>query len=146
MKAAELQSEEETQANLGQNLSQITAALNSANQQQNENVQVSLINDFNELDALYKRHEVLLREKRSQMLIDIMEIIGEAVEASLRFDELSAPLNCLTRKELGFPIDQEKYLELLEKSALRQRTLAEKWKKAGCSSCRPTRAAARLSG
>lgn len=127
-KAVELQSDEQIHANLGQNLAQITAELNSANQRQDIKMQAILISQFKNLDADFKQQENQLRQRRHQMLLDIFEIIENAIEAALKFDELAVPLNCKARSELGFPIDQEKYYQMLELAGNRQRKLAKEWK------------------
>lgn len=123
-----LKSDEEAHANLGQHLVQITTALSTANQQQNQQEQTTLIAQYNDLDALYKRQETDLRRRRTNTLAGIQELLGDAIEAALKFDELAAPLNCRVRDELGFPIDKDQYLAMLDAAGDRQRALAEKWR------------------
>ena len=127
-KAGELQNDEQIQANLAQRLVQITAELNAANQQQNKDMQKALIQQYKDLDLRFNEQEHDLRQRRHQILTDILELIEIAVEAAIKFDELSAPLNCKAREELGFPIDQNKYSQMLESAGLRQRKLAKEWK------------------
>lgn len=127
-RASQLKNDEDAHANLGQHLAQITAALNAANQQHDQREQTALIARYNELDALYQRQETDLRSRRADTLVGIQELIGNAIEAALKFDELAAPLNCLVRDELGFPIDKDKYMAMLSAAGVRQRGLAEKWK------------------
>ncbi len=109
-------------------LVQITAELNTANQHQNENVQMGLIQQYKDLDSLFKKQESALRHRRHQILTDLFELIEIAVESAIKFQELSAPLNCKAREELGFPINQNEYYQMLESAGLRQRKLAKEWK------------------
>lgn len=127
-KAIELQNDEQIQENLAQHLSQITAELNAANQQQDRGMQMSLIQKYKDLDSLFKEQEIQLSQRRHELLTNILEIIEFAVESSIKFDELSAPLNCKAREELGFPINHQEYSQMLENSGIRQRKLAKEWK------------------
>ncbi len=126
--ANQLKNEEDTHANLGQNLIQITAALNAAIQQQDQAKQNEFIAQYKELESLYKQQETDLRSRRANTFTRIQELLGDAIDAALKFDELSAPLNCKVRNELGFPIDKEEYQKMLEIAGTRQRALAAKFK------------------
>jgi thioredoxin-like negative regulator of GroEL len=126
--ANQLRSDEEVQANLAQNLAQITAALNTANQNQDKNEQIALIDRFNDLDSYFKEQEIQLRQRREGILIAILGFVDDAIGAVITFQELSAPLNVMVRAELGFPLDQLAYSAMLKDSAIRQRKLAQKLK------------------
>jgi hypothetical protein len=55
-------------------------------------------------------------------------LLDECLPRKLKFDELAAPVNCMARSELGFPIDQEKYLAMLGAASSRQREMVGRWK------------------
>jgi len=122
-----LRNDEEAHTNLGQHLAQITAALNAANQKQDRAEQAALIAQYDELDALYKRQEEDLRNRRSEVLLGMQSLITKAIDAALVYDELAAPLNCMVRDELGFPINKEKYTAMLAEARARQSAAAKDW-------------------
>lgn len=126
--ANQLQSDEEVQANLAQNLAQITASLNTANQNQDKNEQAVLIDRFKHLDSYFKQQETHLRGRREGILMAILGFVDDAIGAGITFQELSAPLNLMVRAELGFPLNQLEYSAMLKDAALRQRKLAQKVK------------------
>ncbi len=123
-KANQLKADEETHANLAQHLTQLTTALTSANQQKDQNQQRTLVGQYNELARVLGTQQADLRTRRADILTEITELIGDSVEAAIKFDELAAPLNCMARAELGFP----RYLGMLEAAGKRQRALAEAWR------------------
>ncbi|KXK01228.1 MAG: hypothetical protein UZ17_ACD001001857 [Acidobacteria bacterium OLB17] len=125
--ANQLKADEAAHANEAQTLTQITTALSSANQQHDKERQNALIAQYNEVELLYRDHEASLEQRRLGALRSIQQLVAASVEAVICFHEVAAPYYCLVREELGFPLENDRYMEMVKEAGQRKRQRAEEW-------------------
>ena len=70
--------------------------------------------EFDKTDSELKKYSKELEEIKLQTISQQAEILKLSLEASHKFEFLSARVNIKVRQELDFPINEDKYLKLIE--------------------------------
>jgi hypothetical protein len=121
----EITRRENVQKSLADSMQQVTAELNAANLKKDATGGTELIERSRSINTIFSRNEDELKNLRGQLLESILKINHAALEAVVRFDEVSLQLNCLLRAELGFPIDEADYRAILEAASERNRAATQ---------------------
>lgn len=102
---------------LRQRGSQQIAVINSLKNSRDERQRNEIITQFEEIDREFKHYQTELEKIKLQTLYQQAELIRLGFEFSNKFEVLAGRANVLVRRELNFSIDENKYLDLVQKSS-----------------------------
>jgi sRNA-binding carbon storage regulator CsrA len=80
---------------------------------------------FQEIDTEKENYEKQLADIKLQTINQQAELLRIGVQAAAKFQVLASELNLYVRRELNFPIDEQKYLELVDESSKKSLKVVE---------------------